>query len=249
MTDEKLDVIIAEDEEEFAKTLLEDLSEFPQFNIKKVIHTEEEVLKEISNKTCDILFLDIIFPQASTIEILKKFQREEKKRENPYIIFVTHHKQHALAAFEVGANDFLVKPYSFTRFKKAIQKILINYYRFKDLEDAKVYSAGLPCKDGKKIVLIPFEKIYFLEAFGYKTLVYTENGVYSIPKLMKVMQNKLPEEFFIRVQRKHIVNVKRTVSLKSIPNGKYSLQLDDPDRTKIEASRFYIKKLKKRLNI
>ena len=246
MQDKKLNVIIVEDEKDFANALVEDLSEFPEFHVKKIIHDEKEVYQEISNEIYDVLFLDIVLPKASTLDMLKELQKEGD-RKAPYIVFVTHYKQHALEAFEVGAGDFLVKPYSFKRFKKAIQKILSYSFESKGSQTTEKNTKNLACKNGSDTVFVPFEDVLYLESFNYQTLVHTEERVYTIPKILKVVESMLDAKIFFRVHKKFVVNTKKIVSMSPIPNAKYDLNLNNKNNTKVQVGRLYVKKLKNAL--
>jgi len=161
-----------------------------------------QVLKE---KKVDLIFLDINMPQISGIEFLRSLSNP------PKVIFITAHKEYALDGFELDVVDYLLKPVSFGRLLKAIDK----YY---SLANNSVQTHGVErnseqefiyLKENKKIIKVLLDEIDYIEAMGEYCQVFIE-GRRIIPKMsIKSMEELLADKEFIRIHKSVIVPVKR----------------------------------------
>ncbi|MBN1925654.1 MAG: response regulator transcription factor [Prolixibacteraceae bacterium] len=160
------------------------------------------ILKE---KKVDLIFLDINMPQISGIEFLRSLSNP------PRVIFITAHKEYALEGFELDVVDYLMKPVSFSRLLRAVDK----YYTISDntahllggeniSEEEYIY-----LKENKKIVKVFLSEIDYIEAMGEYCQVFTE-GKRIIPKMsIKFMEDMLADKEFIRIHKSLIVPVKK----------------------------------------
>lgn len=168
-----------------------------------------EAIEFFRNNSVDLIFLDIQMPQLNGIDFLKML-----KREIP-VILTTAYSDYALEGYEQDVVDYLLKPISFERFYKAAEKVrkVIGVNQFKDNiteKDQKVKGEDLNClfvKAGYKIQRIPFEDILYIEAKqNYSMVVTTKERVMTLQHI-KMMEEKLPLNKFIRVHKSYIVSI------------------------------------------
>jgi two-component system, LytTR family, response regulator LytT len=155
-----------------------------------------EYLKE--NKT-DILLLDIQMPLMSGIEVLRRLP------EKPMCIFITANPDYAVKAYELDVIDYLVKPVSFERFKKSIDKAT-EYYSYK-LNDLKAIAGKnyLMVKADYKIVKINTAAINWIEGSGeYVKIVTDEKTLLALDSLTNYIEKILPAGF-IRIHKSFII--------------------------------------------
>jgi DNA-binding LytR/AlgR family response regulator len=109
-------VFIAEDEQPARDYLLSLVLKRKELKVEGWAKDGKEALQKLSADNYDLLFLDINLPVISGIEILEKIKNP------PYVIFTTAYASHAVKAFDIGAIDYLLKPFSETRFNTAVEK-------------------------------------------------------------------------------------------------------------------------------
>jgi two-component system LytT family response regulator len=134
--------------------------------------------------------------------------------EQPAIIFTTAYDQYALKAFENNAIDYLLKPFSKGRFLQALDKARqqigtrINTQKIENLKKEVASDDNeverIVVKKGHKIVVIPTEKIHYLEANDDYVMIYSELGNFLKDKTMRFYERNLPNNF-VRIHRSHIV--------------------------------------------
>ena len=113
--------IIIDDEPLAAGIVQEYLGTFSQFQILEICHDGFQGLKAIQHHKPDLIFLDVQMPKITGFELLELLE------EPPAVIFTTAFDQYALKAFDAKAMDYLLKPFSPTRFKQAIDRFLIQF--------------------------------------------------------------------------------------------------------------------------
>jgi DNA-binding LytR/AlgR family response regulator len=173
----------------------------------------------------DLLFLDINLPDLNGIELLKSLKKP------PKVIFTTAYSEFALEGFELQITDFLLKPYSFDRFVKAIQKVLQEIETEKKLQEwsAAKESDVLVIKADRKIYRLPFEEVLLLQAYGDYVKIQTTNKQLVPKETLNKLEKLLPEDQFIRIHRSYIIALSKVeyvegnmvhIGDKNIPVGK-----------------------------
>ncbi len=243
----KLRAIIVEDEEP-AREL-----------VKAFIgkHENIEVIKECSDGFCgvkainefkpDLVFLDIQMPKLTGFELIELLD------EIPAIIFTTAYDKYAIKAFELSAVDYLMKPFSISRFNEAIDKV---HQRLQQQQpednnlqkltqqvksDTKVLER-LFVKTGSKIDVVPVVDIIRIEAQDDYVEIFTAQSKYLKKETMNFLEEKLPTEIFTRVHRSNIINVNHIEKIERY--GKESHLVILQDGSKVNVSKTRIKDLK-----
>ncbi len=149
----------------------------------------------------DLLLLDIEMPQMSGLAFLKSLQNP------PTVILTTAYRDYALEGFELAVADYLLKPISFERFLKAIQKVRNSITPTLPETPASSYrSPYLYFKSGLKMVQVFLDEILFVESLGNYARIHLASGssVVTYQKMVDLV-SALPAADFIRIHRSYIV--------------------------------------------
>ena len=235
----KFKIIIIDDEKlarELIKSYLTDNQQ-----VGKVIECTNgfEGLKAINEEKPDIVFLDIQMPKINGFEMLELLDSPAN------IIFTTAFDQYALKAFEVNAVDYLLKPFSKERFTEALNKASakINLSPktdeyaglIKNYNDNEEKLNRVIVKKNHNIIIIPTNKIIFIEAQDDYTSIVTDDGKYLKQKTMKYFENHLPENF-IRIHRSYILNIDYTKQIELMGKETHVVILKNGNRLAVSKS-------------
>ncbi len=209
MNNNKLKAIIIDDEK-LARDLIRNyLQQFDSIQIIDECENGFEGIKSINENNPDLIFLDIQMPKLNGFEMLELIE------ENYNIIFTTAYDQYALKAFDVNAIDYLLKPFSRDRFKEAVSKVIkkINNSNepFRKSQLPELVSTDeklkrIVVKKNNKIVIIPVDKIKYIEAQDDYVNIVTPEGSFLKQNRMKYYEEHLPDSF-IRIHRSYIANL------------------------------------------
>lgn len=175
-------------------------------------------------KDIDLVFLDIEMPEMDGFDFIVSLDSP------PNIIIVSSAEEYAVRAFDFNVVDYLLKPVSYGRFCKAIDKT-IRYYSRKEVSstgDEEIF-----IKKGSSLVKLKLKDIIYIEALENYVTLNTRDDRFTIHFTMKAIENQLPSGVFIRVHRSYIINKSmiQTIkensldiiignAMKSIPVGK-----------------------------
>eukprot|EP01012_Entosiphon_sulcatum_P024850 TRINITY_DN30112_c0_g1_i2.p1 TRINITY_DN30112_c0_g1~~TRINITY_DN30112_c0_g1_i2.p1 ORF type:complete len:232 (-),score=20.90 TRINITY_DN30112_c0_g1_i2:880-1575(-) len=162
-----------------------------------------EAHQQVAEKQIDLIFLDIRMPGMSGLEFAKIL---EDKR--PLIIFTTSIAEHAAEAFDLNVVDFLLKPISPSRFLKAVEKAKEIYSNQNIAVDGNM-SDYVFIRHNNIISRLKLPDILFFEATGDYVKVHTTKQQYSIHSSLKTIEQKLPQNLFLRVHRSFIINLNK----------------------------------------
>ncbi|HET6766403.1 MAG TPA: LytTR family DNA-binding domain-containing protein [Chitinophagaceae bacterium] len=213
--------LIIEDEPLAQNVLKKYIGEHPTLELIAVCNDALEAQGILTGENIHLLFLDINLPKLSGINFIKTLTRP------PLIIFTTAYPEFAVEGFELNAVDYLLKPFSFERFLKAVNKAMEKLDIANQNREGNKTSV-LFLKADKKIHRIELEDIHYIEAIGDYMKVVTDSGQLIINETMKKLQEELPERSFIRVHKSFIISRDRIkyiegnyvqVEDKSIPIG------------------------------
>jgi DNA-binding LytR/AlgR family response regulator len=160
----------------------------------------------LQNNTVDLIFLDIQMPNISGIDFYNNLE------EKPLVIFTTAYSNYALKGFELNAIDYLLKPFDFERFHKAIIKAK-EYFAFSNKSKNEV--RYIYVRADYALIKIDCNEILFLESIDdyIKIHLLGKKPIMTLGTL-KSMEEKLPNELFTRVHRSYIVSINKIESVK-----------------------------------
>jgi DNA-binding LytR/AlgR family response regulator len=166
----------------------------------------------------DLIFLDIEMPEMSGIDFL------ETLKNPPQIIIVSSKDKYALNAFEYDVTDYLLKPVTYGRFFKAVDKANERYNQNKiDSKGEEIF-----IKKNSALVRLRYEEILWVEALENYVIFNTFADKYTIHFTMKAIEQKLPTSRFSRVHRSFIVN---TSSIKVIEDNAIIIKTKEGNKT------------------
>ena len=188
------------DDEPFARQLLAGYVEkVPFLTLKGAYSNGLEALDVINNKEIDLLFLDIQMPEISGIDFLKALKVK------PVVIFTTAHAEFALEGYELDVIDYLLKPFDFGRFLKAVEKVrAFNKPEEPRVETKKEYFF---VKESNKLIKLAFGDILYVKGLKDYVTIYTNQGKHIVLQTMKTLQERLPATQFIRVHNSYIISL------------------------------------------
>jgi len=189
----------------------------------------------------DLVFLDIEMPEINGLEVLRRIQHD------PAIVFTTAYDQFAVAAFELEAIDYLLKPFGRDRLHAALERVHRSLTGSQDESTGTRARAALEqmsqsgpltrifVRDRGRIVPIAIAEIERLEADDDYVAVHTHGRRYLVYLGMNDFEQRLDPERFVRIHRSHIVNMDHVASMAAFDATR--LQIEMRDGTKLVASR------------
>lgn len=211
---------IAVDDEPLALQLLTQYcSRIPFLQLQKVFTNPDEAKTYLSQNKTDLIFLDIQMPDINGMQFYKSLPTK------PAVIFSTAFKDYAVDGFNVEAVDYLLKPYEFDRFLKAVYKSkeYIEFLASQDLQMSSIY-----VKVNYEMMKINLKDIDLIEALDDYIKIYIKPYPVLTLMTLKGVQEKLPTSAFARIHRSYIIPLgkvekfsknKVTVAGKEIPIG------------------------------
>jgi DNA-binding LytR/AlgR family response regulator len=187
---------IVVDDEPLQQDILKDyIAEIPGLELIQIFSDGKEVAGFLNLNSIDLIFLDINMPGLNGVDLVKRLINP------PAVIFTTAYPEYAVEGFNLDAVDYLLKPISFSRFSKAVEKFLRT-------------SAPLPSekdfilvKSGKKEFRLKIESIYYIESMGDYVRMITSNQAIITHGTMQQFLELLPSNQFSRIHKSFIVNL------------------------------------------
>lgn len=200
----KTSCIIIDDEPIAIKVMRSHLEKIPNIEVKATCAHALQAFEMLQHTKVDLLFLDIQMPQLTGIDFLKSLSTP------PKVIFTTAYREYAVEGFELDIVDYLLKPISFERLLKALNK----YYKITAAGLPLVYAAPLPgnesfiyVKSDRKVVKVLLCDILFIESLKDYVKIHTKSGIIVTKQQISSFEEKLPSGQFIRIHRAYIIAV------------------------------------------
>lgn len=219
-------VLIIDDEPLAAELVKEYLTEFPDFEILQVCHDGFSGLKAIQDTDPDLIFLDVQMPKLNGFELLELLD------DPPAVIFTTAFDEYALKAFDNFALDYLLKPFSKTRFTKALTKFRMQQGNtgLKDFTQHETPVAGemanrIVLKDRNEIKIIAIQEVNYFEANDDYVNIVTKEGKFLKNKTLSSFERVLDSSQFVRVHRSYIVKVSEITKMEVYEKDSFLLKL------------------------
>ena len=242
-----LRVLVADDEAIARKRLVRLLGAMPDVVIAAECANAEEVLTTVRRGEVDVVLLDIQMPELSGLEALHLFPVG-----GPLVIFCTAHAAHAVAAFDVGAVDYVLKPIDGGRLRKALERARQRLATTPLAAPAPapavavtVDRLALPTRQG--IVLVDPRDVTHAQLADELVTVYAAGQAYLSALSLQEIETRLPPPTFVRVHRRALVNLKHVVRL--LPNEVGGFVAETTGGHSVEVSRQAARDLRKLLGL
>lgn len=211
---------IAIDDEPIALDIIRShAARVPFLDLKATFTDAFKALEYLQKENIDLIFLDIKMPDISGLEFFNSLAKK------PMVIFTTAYSEHAVASFELDAVDYLLKPFSLSRFIKGCNKAF-ELYNFRNASPAPDF---IYVKTGYEQVKLLFDDILYLEAAGnYVSFVLKAKTVLSRLTFTEA-EDLLPSAAFIRIHRSYIVALNKIDKLErhQVTIGKTTLPVGE----------------------
>lgn len=194
----------------------------------------EDALEAIAAVKPQLVFLDVEMPECDGFEMLDRLDPSPSFA----IVFVTAHHQFALRAFEVGALDYLMKPFDDQRFQRVLERV-------KERLRLPGETRRFIIKNGNMLDVVKYADIDWIEASDYYSTLHAGERTHMLRRSLADLESLLAPHGFCRIHRSAIVNLDRIRALELCKDGEYEVVLDDAQRLRM--SRRYRKPILDRL--
>ena len=192
------------DDEPLAHELIEEFcSMLPHLQLEKHCYNAMEAMQFLNSNTIDFMFLDINMPKLKGLDFLRTLTNP------PKTIITTAYGEHAIEGFELNVVDYLLKPFSFERLVKAVNKVVQTQQKRTEIKEIGTSQQGhrFFIKGDKKYHQIITDELLYVEAYGnYSKLFFKDEMIISHEKISN-FEKLLPKDSFLRVHKSFIVAI------------------------------------------
>ena len=241
MSPEPLRLIVADDEALARRLARQYAARVPDVEIVAECVDTGELEVAMAGQRADAALLDIRMPGRDVFDVLSDASRHGPL---PPLIFATAYDRYAVRAFEINAVDYLVKPYTETRFVEAL--IRVRERRQLDVHGADIFRLlrdlgrrpdRVLVPEGDRIVPLHVARITWIKAEGDYARVHSGGKSYLVYRTLNDLESRLDPTAFLRVHRSAIVRVDQIAEVLPADSGRYSLILTDGTRLIVSRSR------------
>ncbi len=232
--------LIVEDEPLAAENLLVYLKEYP-LEIVGVARKIQDAVRLIKQRKPGVIFLDINLSGENSFDLFNRIDITCK------IIFVTAYDEYAVRAFEVNALDYILKPLKRDRIAEAVKRLFVT----RKNEPSKRFAIDdtIFLSTGMRACFLKVKEIRYLQSDSSYSKIFTGDREYkSSSRTLKIWEQLLPEQEFLRIHRSFIVNVNFVDGMRKHNNGTYAITLRQVQKP-LEISRRYASAVKSRLGV
>ena len=241
----KLRTIIADDEPLARERVRSLLTSEPDVEVIAECANGAQALERTQHQRPDLLFLDVQMPRLSGFEVIEALGPEYI----PVVIFTTAHDEHAIRAFEVNALDYLLKPFTEARFKKAVQRAREQLQTrasgqsdprlpalLKHVHAATPGAGRILVRSAERIVFLKPDEIDHVEAAGNYVVLHAGKERHIVRETTTAMEARLAPAGFMRLSRSVIVNLNRIREVQPLAPGQYTVLLKNGTRLDMSCS-------------
>ena len=264
MSDRKIKTVVVDDEPLARKGLRTRLERHADVEVVAECQNGLDAVSVISKNRPDLVFLDIQMPGLNGFQVIHKLR--ELNQPIPMIVFVTAYDSYAIKAFDIHAVDYLLKPADDAGLSDALAKVREYYStQHQDEQSRKLvnlvaeltgddceeilrklasgeeietnpYPDVLAIKDGSEVTRVAVQDIQWIDAAGDYMCVHALDGMHIMRKTMKELEQELNPQWFVRVHRSAIANIRFVKKLVSHISGEYHLILQNDTELKVSRS-------------
>jgi two-component system, LytTR family, response regulator len=199
----------------------------------------ESAVKGIREHYPQLVFLDIQMPGLLGTDVLRRLDKP------PHVVFTTAYSEHAVIAFELGAVDYLLKPFGPRRLAAAMERVRTAIGTVPPADSVERLSgtigegaiSRLFVRVGTTLVPIAVERISHLDADGDYVVVHVDGARHVLHLALSSLEARLDPKRFMRVHRAHIVNIDRVKSFRRDTRGNLEAELVDGTRLPVSRAR------------
>lgn len=231
-------VLIADDEPLARRTLHQHLLDLGWSGQIQEAQDGKSAIALANGRRPDLVFLDIVMPGATGLEVIERLEYE------PNVIFTTAYDKYAVTAFELGALDYLLKPFGRARLERVLKRAqtapLLDRAK-ESLQRIRPLSR-IFVRDGNRILPIPLESLERVQGADDYVTIFSGSKQYLVSVRLSELEEQLSAEHFIRVHRSHLVNLEYVTSIEPYDTARVEVVMKSGVR--IVASRTGSKRLR-----
>jgi len=222
----KLRTIIVDDEPIARQIIQQYAADDTRLEILANCKNALEAMDFLQQNEVDLVFLDINMPKLTGLEMLKTLSNP------PIIIFTTAYREYAVEGFESAALDYLVKPFSLTRFMRAVNRAIEKKITLAPKETPNYFFIKA---NGRNIKVL-YDDILYIEAMSEYIRIHTCNQKITTLQSLRNMETKLPTKKFLRVHRSYLVGLDKIEAIEGnqILIGKIKVPVSKSHRATLE---------------
>ena len=193
------------DDEQMAHQIIKEYCDLiPDLKLAKHCYDALEALDYLRTNQVDLIFLDLNMPKLKGFDFLRSLSKK------PKIIVTTAYQEYALEGYELEISDYLLKPFSFERFLKAVNKALeVDAQRLSNrITENKLQKETIFVYADKKHIQVTLDEIVYIEAAGNYAKIIFENDQLLVRSKLSDLMEKVPKADFIRIHKSFIVSKK-----------------------------------------
>lgn len=198
------------DDEVLAQDVIEKyITNIPTLKLVGKCDSGVEAISFLHNNHVDLIFLDLNMPELSGLDMLKTLTNP------PKVILTTAYSEYALESYEYGVVDYLLKPIKLERFIKAVNKIVEQFQETDTIDSISpdTKNQTIFIKEDQVTYQLNMNDIFLIEAYGNYLKIHSQEKIYVIRDTMHDMEQKLPEEQFMRIHKSYIISLSKIESV------------------------------------
>jgi DNA-binding LytR/AlgR family response regulator len=204
----------------------------PNMKLMKNCYDALEAFEYLSKNQIDLIFLDLNMPKLKGFEFLKTLPSP------PKVIVTTAYKEYAIEGYELNISDYLLKPFGFERFLKAVNKAVSSTTRVQlptEVVGNNTTAETIFLHSNKKYTQVVIDTIQYIEAAGNYTKVITTTETITVREKISDLLESLPKDYFLQVHKSFAVAVKHIKSIEGnrISIGENVIPIGKIDKTNI----------------
>ena len=240
-----LRVLVVDDEPLARRRVLDLLAAEPDAEVVGQAVNGRQAVTAIQGGGIDVVFLDVQMPGLGGLDVV----REVGPGAMPATVFATAYDQHALAAFDAAAADYLLKPFDDDRFRQALDRARqsVKLRQVNELRDrlatllggspAPAYLERIPVESRGQTRIVPVAAVDYITSDGPYAELHAGQETHVIRETMQALEDRLDPARFFRIHRSTIVRLDRVDALLTAPGGDYAVRLADGTRLGLSRSR------------
>ncbi|MEM1115930.1 MAG: LytTR family DNA-binding domain-containing protein [Bacteroidota bacterium] len=246
-------VLVVDDEPLARQRLTDLLGDEPDTEVVGTAATGRRAVEAIAEHAPDLVFLDIQMPGLTGLDVIREVGPEAM----PAVVFVTAYDQHALAAFDVAAVDYLLKPFDDLRFRQALGRVR-DTLRLREVDALRRRLAGLlgaapeaepaaaadagylqriPVETRGQVRVVPVATVDYVTSDGPYAELHAGGETFVLRERMQTLEARLDPALFVRIHRSTIVQIDRVESLLKRAGGDYAVRLRGGTTLRLSRSR------------
>jgi DNA-binding LytR/AlgR family response regulator len=209
MSERKIVCLAVDDEPPALEVLKKYIASVHSLELAGTCVDAVDALNILQKQPVDLLFLDIQMPQILGTDFIRTL------RNPPKVIFTTAFRKYAVEGFELDAVDYLLKPISFDRFLKAVNKVMQTSLKdaLAEMDNNKINEPGhINFRSDRKMIKVALNDILYIESIKDYIKVITATGMVITKQSISSVEEMLPKEKFVRIHRSYIVSVSKIES-------------------------------------